>query len=249
MYQLRLTSLSHYCSVKTRNSEPIEHKQIVFHDLTIVISGKMQFVVDGKHFTVTAGDAIYCPSGCFYERFRGVANEYVNYVSFNFYTENNEPLPLDYLIKGCVTPDFKLLLSLYKENHMSDLPNSYNKCEALLRYLIYLLIDYQELTGRNEYVTRAIDYIKSNITHRITLGEVSEQLHLSPEYCSWLFKRETGQTVIGYTTRIKMAAAKELLLKKEMTPKQVAEYLGYTDYSYFSRRFKKTVGFSPKNYV
>ena len=208
----------------------------------------MQFVVDGRHFTVTAGDAIYCPSGCFYERFRGVENEYVNYVSFNFYTEYNEPLPLDYLIKGCVTPDFKLLLSLYKENHMSDLPNSYNKCEALLRYLIYLLIDYQELTGRNEYVTRAIDYIKSNITRRITLGELSEQLHLSPEYCSWLFKKETGQNYKAYLTSIRMEEAIKLLRTTDLKTYEIGEKVGYNNVRRFVDAFKQIYNVSPMEY-
>jgi two-component system response regulator YesN len=77
------------------------------------------------------------------------------------------------------------------------------------------------------------------------LDDLSEELHLSKEYISRTFKKETDKTIIGYINEQKMFLAKELITNHNMSLVNVATQLGYDDYNYFSRIFKKHFSTAP----
>ena len=83
---------------------------------------------------------------------------------------------------------------------------------------------------------------------RITLSMISEHVHLSREYVAYIFKRETGKTVIEYINERKMLLAKDMIQNGNLTLGEVAERLGFENYGYFSRCFKKHFNTSPKSY-
>ena len=70
----------------------------------------------------------------------------------------------------------------------------------------------------------------------------------SPYYFSKLFKEEMGQSFIEYVTGIRMEKAKELLSKTDKSMKEICNEIGYADPNYFSRTFKKNVGFTPTEF-
>ena len=51
-----------------------------------------------------------------------------------------------------------------------------------------------------------------------------------------------------YVTEIRIEKAKELLLKPELSMKEICAMTGYSDPNYFSRSFKKNVGVTPTEY-
>ncbi len=59
-----------------------------------------------------------------------------------------------------------------------------------------------------------------------------------------VFELPPGQ----YATRLKMNEAKRLLLETQMKICEIAEALNFEDQLYFSRKFKKHIGFSPCNF-
>ena len=56
-------------------------------------------------------------------------------------------------------------------------------------------------------------YIRDHISQRITREELSDLVHLSPEYLSRLFHTETGRTLQDFIISEKLEYAKELLVK------------------------------------
>jgi AraC-like DNA-binding protein len=62
------------------------------------------------------------------------------------------------------------------------------------------------------------------------------------------FARETGVAPHEYLTSLKMARAKELLARPDMTVKEIAAALGHGDPYYFSRLFKRKEGLSPESF-
>ncbi|WP_158606394.1 helix-turn-helix domain-containing protein [Paenibacillus ginsengarvi] len=64
-----------------------------------------------------------------------------------------------------------------------------------------------------------------------------------------LFKSITGSTPIDYLTQLRINRAKTLLQQPGSRLKDVAAEAGFQDEYYFSRRFKMTVGMSPKRYA
>ncbi|MGF7029435.1 AraC-like DNA-binding protein [Paenibacillus mucilaginosus] len=65
---------------------------------------------------------------------------------------------------------------------------------------------------------------------------------------SQYFKDQTGETLLDYTTRLRMEKVKELLVSQDLPLKTIAEQVGYHNVSSFIRRFKQLTGVTPGEY-
>lgn len=100
----------------------------------------------------------------------------------------------------------------------------------------------------NSVVGKAKEYMKQNYTRDLSLDEVAKYVDISPYYFSKLFKEEEGENFIDYLTSLRIDKAKELLNGTEGSIKEICSEVGYSDPNYFSRLFKKIVGFTPTEY-
>ena len=91
-------------------------------------------------------------------------------------------------------------------------------------------------------------YIRANLTHRLTLADIAGHVGLNPQYLSGLFRRETGMVLTDHITQVRLEQAKLLLRHSDRTIQQIAEAVGFQDPKYFSRRFKRSEGVSPRTY-
>lgn len=94
----------------------------------------------------------------------------------------------------------------------------------------------------------AMRFMQKNYSNSVTLESVADYLKLSSSYLSNLFKKETGQNFIDYLTHIRVEQAKILLRTTELKIYEVGYRVGYENEHYFSRVFKKVVGYSPFHY-
>ena len=75
------------------------------------------------------------------------------------------------------------------------------------------------------------------------------QLGLAPARLQRIGIRDrTGQTLLEYTTCMRMEKAKVILTSTKLQLKAVAEEVGYYNVSSFIRRFKQLVGVTPGEY-
>ena len=81
-----------------------------------------------------------------------------------------------------------------------------------------------------------------------TVNYMADQLNLSPRYLSDLLKQETGKTAIELIHIYLMTEAKHLLKSADQSVAEIAYSLGFENLPYFSRLFKKEVGFSPNQF-
>jgi len=94
-------------------------------------------------------------------------------------------------------------------------------------------------------VSDAIHYIEKNYGENITLPEVAETVHLSSEYFSRRFKKETGLNFSEYLLQIRMEEARHLLVNTKKSITEIAGETGFNNDSYFSVTFKKVFGENP----
>lgn len=105
-----------------------------------------------------------------------------------------------------------------------------------------------EQARSNIIIDKAKKYICENYFKKITLECICNELFLSPNYFSYFFKKETGESYMEYLQKIRMEEGKKLLKTSNKKVYEIAEKIGYNDYKYFTMQFKKIVGMSPKEY-
>lgn len=76
----------------------------------------------------------------------------------------------------------------------------------------------------------------------------ASKLNVSLGYLNESIKKITGSTVSYWIQQEIFSEAKRLLYHSDADVKQIANELGYTDYAYFSRSFRKTSGMSPSEF-
>ncbi len=103
-------------------------------------------------------------------------------------------------------------------------------------------------TTLSKEVSDVIRYIDDNYKRELTLAELAEVVHVSPNYLSSLFKKEAGINYADYLLQYRIDRAKELLLGTFSKTYEIAEQTGFANQSYFSRAFKKLTGMGPKEY-
>ena len=91
-------------------------------------------------------------------------------------------------------------------------------------------------------------YVRNHMADDLNVTRIAEIMHFNPQYLARTFKAETGQGILEYITTERIEAAKKFLVETNIPIKEIASLVGYQDYAYFTRVFKKETGVSPKQY-
>ena len=128
--------------------------------------------------------------------------------------------------------------------------NIYEYIEILLQYTIsiYDYLSDKKLNKNSELVETVKQYIINNLHMEISLNSTAEAFSISPFYLSKIFKEKTGYNYIDYVVVCKMNKAKELLASTGKSLGKITAQVGYTQVSYFSRKFKECTGMTPVEY-
>lgn len=94
----------------------------------------------------------------------------------------------------------------------------------------------------------AKEYIIKNFNKNITLKDVADNVFLSQNYLSELFKKELGEGFYDFLSNYRIKKAKEILITTNMKIYEVAEKVGYNDSITFGRAFKKITGTTANNF-
>ena len=90
-------------------------------------------------------------------------------------------------------------------------------------------------------------YVRKNISNKITLSDMSQNLHCSTVTLTETFRREYGLTIMQYVLKKRMQMAEGMLStpNSSFTITEVADRCGFPDVEYFSKKFKETHGVPP----
>ncbi len=99
-----------------------------------------------------------------------------------------------------------------------------------------------------ERLLRVLSYIYDNLGEDLNLDTLADIACMSRYHWHRVFKAMTGDTLADAIRRLRLNKAANTLLESDATVKEVAEKLGYTNLSSFSRAFKKTHGLSPYDF-
>lgn len=90
-----------------------------------------------------------------------------------------------------------------------------------------------------------------NRRYRETVGiaQVAEELGVSPNYLSTVFKKETGMSFTRHLTELRLDKARELLHRPNANIGHIARSLGYQSGRHFTRLFKDRFGMTPSQWI
>jgi two-component system, response regulator YesN len=100
---------------------------------------------------------------------------------------------------------------------------------------------------RNRLDIRQVEsYVKNRFseTGGVTLEETAARFYVSKEYLSKIFKLSVGEGFSDYVASLRMAKAKELILRG-VALKDVGSMTGYLDQAHFYKSFKRFYGITP----
>lgn len=241
MHHLSLFYINH----NRRGIAPaIAEAPIYFYDLTVVLEGRLDYLINGKPITLSAGDAVLIGKGSL--RKRAASAERVDYISFNFHTQAPPQLPQ--VMRGAVQNETKLMIAACDEI-TKRYPLGHEAAVSHLVSALLLSFENNLQEARISPLTaKIVQYLSANLSKKITLSDIGKITFFSPVYCDTVFKRDMGTSIIDYLLGERVAEAKKLLIEGSLSLSEVAQMTGFEDSNYFARVFKKRTGYTPTAY-
>lgn len=252
----------------TRDSRDHDHD---FTEITYILSGTGQYVVEDELYNVQAGDLILCNAGV---RHHAVVTNskdptvefYVGFTDYHF-----KDMPKNHLCIGdnsyVIHTDAELRQNLTRQSYAMLAENETNQVgkyfmlKAHLMQFLLLLIRQEakpqpvqdgchfDTHYKSYVVNQIISYLDTHYNEKISLDRIAQNMYLSPVYISKIFKEETGESPINYLIKIRLEKAKEMLSATQPESiKKIANDVGYEDAYHFSKLFKKYYGVSPLHF-
>lgn len=133
-----------------------------------------------------------------------------------------------------------------------QLVSMYRNFRNMLDHLILLLSEREEDSSKssisNSNFLKLLKYINSHYNQDISLTGTAAILNMNPNYLSQMFKKETGVTFTHYITDLRISEAKRQLCTTEASISDIAMNVGFNDYFYFLKTFKKITGKTPSQW-
>ena len=119
-------------------------------------------------------------------------------------------------------------------------------CGLVQYYFDHTAVIVQE--AASDRIKQVITYISEHYTENITLEQLAKLSSYSPTHLSKRFRDATGIPPIRYLNNVRIEQAKYLLQYTSDPISRIMERCGFSDAAYFSRAFKKVLGYSPKTF-
>jgi AraC-like DNA-binding protein len=154
-------------------------------------------------------------------------------------------------IKGGLDAEDSLSLSddyIRKCELMSTVENIIN-----LQY--HMVLDYTERVERirhgkspSKLIIQITNYVHHNLSRPLDIEELAKELFISRTHLAAKFKKETDMTLTDFILGEKTEEAKRLLQHSDKPLSLIADHLGFSSQSHFTKTFKKYVGKTPGEY-
>ena len=99
--------------------------------------------------------------------------------------------------------------------------------------------------AQEDQIDVIVRYIHDNIETDIRRNDLAAAVYLSPDYVSHLFRQRMDMSLQDFVIQEKMKVAQNLLRTTSLPISVVAVKVGYSNFSYFSKTYKRIYGVSP----
>lgn len=124
----------------------------------------------------------------------------------------------------------------------------HRRAEIILPEALGRAADEGDEKEKQDIVVAVKRYVQEHISEDIYIADIARQVYLNEQYLMRTFKKITGISILEFITDERVRLARELLISTDQPVKQVADSVGYGNYSYFTKLFKRNTGLTPQAY-
>ena len=239
-----------------------------FHKVVIFISGKAAYHIEGKAYQLKPWDILLVNRHAIH---RPEIDPSVPYERFILWIQND--IPWQELLK-CFQKANDRSYNLVRLNSalqekmkdiLFELENSAKSDEygreiltqsLFLQFMVYLnriFLEKQYIYDTRSYssdsqIEELLRYINHNLTEDLSIETLARKYYLSKYHMMRKFKEETGYTIHNYIISKRLLLARTKI--SEGTPiLKAAQLSGFSDYTTFSRAYKKQFGIAPSQTI
>lgn len=240
----------------------------------VVVSGELDYYIDGKYMRIKQGDAIFINADCMHTATQVGNNNVIMFtVSFlpslfiggkegTIFQKYFQPILQSsvrgFSIKNTIPEGsniIKLLNEIYDLDHKKT-ENYELLCISLISHIWSLTLCYikghkSEFISfckdhRNEIKAKEIlTYMHEHYAEDIRIEDIARHTCISRSECFRSFQRYTNKSPMEYLMEYRLAHAVNLLMETDKTMTQIATECGFSNSSYFGKIFKKKYKMTP----
>lgn len=223
------------------------------------VAGKGYYKQGSKTWTIKPGELLYCPPDTQHEYWADAAAPWTIYwlhVSgkrIGVFEEHLRVAQACPVIKVRIVPDivelFRLLFSFFKTaSNNTDKLAIQSSAAVILSALAAAAQSSRAVQTYTQEVNAALKFMDDSVSIPLDVAAMARHAGVSTFHFCRIFKQATGQSPMQYFNHLKIRRACNLLAGSPLKIKEIAFQLGFEDTHYFSRFFKKIMGFSPEHY-
>ncbi|HEY4208718.1 MAG TPA: AraC family transcriptional regulator [Puia sp.] len=99
-----------------------------------------------------------------------------------------------------------------------------------------------------ERINKVFAYIFENFSEEISLKKISDIANMSPTAFCRYFKTHTNKTFSAFIIETRIHHSCKLIMNENKSLSDIAFESGFSNLSYFTKQFKKTIGMAPREY-
>ncbi len=263
-----------YAGYGDKTTEKRHNRGVNYYSMIYVTAGSLSVTENKAHYIVNEGTVFFIhrdgANNISFESTKSVTYIYVNFFMQDFDAPSNNKIMLGRTvsIQNTAAPEVRYIYPLprilekisasildrkiheyaeyfHSPGRLTDLEINtrfYDILSECIKYNSELYNQHGKLSDR------IINYLNEHMTAQLNTLDMEKKFFLTYKYMGTAFKKETGETILGYHTKLRMNYAKRLITTTFYSIDEISRMTGYTDALYFSRVFKKHFGSSPKTF-
>lgn len=231
------------------------------YEIYYLISGQRRYFIENEIYDIYPDDMILIPERQVHKVWNSPDIDANEYHERFLLTPRKEDIPEKFL--PCFDTHLyrlpedakKIILQCFEDlkansNKLDEYTTDYNRAN-LIKILCTLArlpesAKHTSLLSKNDLLMQeAAQYIQTNCSSQLTLGEIAAKFSYSKEYFSTIFKETTGFGFNEYLNQMRISKAIELLNTTSLPITEISAECGFNDSNYFATVFKKIVGVTP----